>query len=235
MDDNSQDDTAAGKVDQDLQTRIVIIDENALSRSCLTRCLTANEGNFATEGYSDVAEWEKAESTVSNPIVLLCATGRKATDAAIRRDLDLIIQAAPGARVVIVSDYEESTEIVAALERGAKGYIAMSSNLDVAIAAIRLVRAGGTFVPASGLLSSRSSANQAVEEIESNGRSRQTVFTQRQLEVIDRLRQGESNKLIAYKLNMGECTVKVHVRNIMRKIKARNRTEVAILTKDMFE
>lgn len=234
MDDGSSDVAADGKLDQDLQTRIVIIDENALSRSCLMRCLAASEGNFVTEGYSRIADWEAAGPTNTTPIVLLCATGRKATDAAIRRDLDLVVQAAPEARVIVVSDYEEPTEIVAALERGARGYIAMSSNLDVAIAAIRLVRAGGTFVPASGLLSSRASGPQASEEVETGGRSRQTVFTQRQLEVIDRLRQGESNKLIAYKLNMGECTVKVHVRNIMRKIKARNRTEIAFLTNELF-
>ncbi|QEN86962.1 response regulator transcription factor [Labrys sp. KNU-23] len=234
LDESPQNDSASVKLDQDLQTRIVIIDENALSRSCLMRCLAASEGNFVAEGHPRIADWEAAGPTMTMPIVLLCATGRKATETSIRRDLDLVIQAAPDARIILVSDYEEPTEIVAALERGAKGYIAMSSNLDVAIAAIRLVRAGGTFVPASGLLSSRSQGAQASEESEVGGRSRQTVFTQRQLEVIDRLRQGESNKLIAYKLNMGECTVKVHVRNIMRKIKARNRTEIAFLTNELF-
>jgi DNA-binding NarL/FixJ family response regulator len=226
---------SSGKLDQDLQTtRIAIIDESALSRSCLMRCLVASEPNFVTEGYSGVEEWRQSDLQGAAQIVLLCATGRKSTEAAVRQDLDLVVQIAPEARVIVVSDFEESTEIVAALERGARGYIAMSSNLDVAIAAIRLVRAGGTFVPASGLLSSRSPNASTVAEAEAGGKQRQNVFTQRQLEVIDRLRQGESNKLIAYKLNMGECTVKVHVRNIMLKIKARNRTEIAFLTNELF-
>ncbi|CAM5765459.1 DNA-binding response regulator [Labrys miyagiensis] len=222
------------KLDPDLQTRIAIIDENALSRSCLMRCLSASEPNFLTKGYASVGDWQQQDAQDAPLIVLLCATGRKSTEAAVRRDLDLVIQTKPEARVIMVSDFDEPSEIVAALERGAKGYIAMSSNLDVAIAAIRLVRAGGTFVPASGLLSSRGSNSPATAEAETSGKSRQSVFTQRQLEVIDRLRQGESNKLIAYKLNMGECTVKVHVRNIMRKIKARNRTEIAFLTNELF-
>jgi len=70
-----------------------------------------------------------------------------------------------------------------------------------------------------------------VDEVEISAKGR---FTERQLDVIERLRKGESNKIIAYKLSMGECTVKVHVRNIMRKLKARNRTEIAFLTNDMF-
>jgi DNA-binding NarL/FixJ family response regulator len=229
----SQDIRSAVKLDADLQTRIGVIDENALSRSCLMRCLSASEPNFAIHGFGNIEEWKRSDLQSGPQIVLLCATGRKSTEGAVRRDLDLVIQSMPEARVIIVSDFEESAEIVAALERGAKGYIAMSSNLDVAMAAIRLVRAGGTFVPASGLLSSRSSGSTSAET-ENGIKQRQNVFTQRQLEVIDRLRQGESNKLIAYKLNMGECTVKVHVRNIMRKIKARNRTEIAFLTNELF-
>jgi DNA-binding NarL/FixJ family response regulator len=103
----------------------------------------------------------------------------------------------------------------------------------VAIAAINLVRAGGVFVPASGLAYLRTATSTPQLAAQANGKQANKLFTSRQLEVIDRLRKGESNKIIAYKLKMGECTVKVHVRNIMRKLKARNRTEVAFLTNDM--
>ncbi|MGU3537814.1 LuxR C-terminal-related transcriptional regulator, partial [Methylobacterium sp. A54F] len=48
------------------------------------------------------------------------------------------------------------------------------------------------------------------------------------------LRKGTPNKIIAYELNMCESTVKVHVRNIMKKLKAKNRTEVAYLTNRYF-
>ena len=46
--------------------------------------------------------------------------------------------------------------------------------------------------------------------------------------MLQALKQGKANKLIAHELNMREGTVKVHVRNIMRKLHAKNRTEVAI-------
>ena len=108
----------------------------------------------------------------------------------------------------------------------------MKSSLDVAVAAIRLVKAGGTFAPAGGLMSSRQPAPPPSDDIA--GRQGSGQFTVRQLEVLDCLRKGEPNKIIAYKLKMGECTVKVHVRNIMRRLKARSRTEIAFLTKDLF-
>jgi len=53
------------------------------------------------------------------------------------------------------------------------------------------------------------------------------MFTARQMAVVDALRRGKANKIIAYELEMRESTVKVHVRNIMKKLKATNRTEVA--------
>jgi DNA-binding NarL/FixJ family response regulator len=52
--------------------------------------------------------------------------------------------------------------------------------------------------------------------------------TAREAAVIRALQQGKSNKVIAYELNMCESTVKVHVRNLMKKIKAKNRTDLAI-------
>jgi DNA-binding NarL/FixJ family response regulator len=55
------------------------------------------------------------------------------------------------------------------------------------------------------------------------------MFTARQAAVVEALRRGKANKIIAYELKMRESTVKVHVRAIMKKLKARNRTEVAFL------
>jgi DNA-binding NarL/FixJ family response regulator len=53
-------------------------------------------------------------------------------------------------------------------------------------------------------------------------------LTTRQQEVLERLRQGESNKLIGRQLKLRESTVKVHIRQIMRKLGATNRTQAAL-------
>jgi len=59
------------------------------------------------------------------------------------------------------------------------------------------------------------------------------MFTSRQAAVVDSLLKGKANKIIAYERNMCESTVKVHVRSIMKKLKARNRTEVAYIVNGM--
>ena len=51
-------------------------------------------------------------------------------------------------------------------------------------------------------------------------------FTERQLAVLGHLKQGKTNKIIAHELKMSESTVKVHIRKIMQKLNATNRTEV---------
>jgi DNA-binding NarL/FixJ family response regulator len=81
-------------------------------------------------------------------------------------------------------------------------------------------------VPARTFIATRDSIEKLPATAEN---SRKSMFTVRQLTVIESLRQGKSNKVIAYELNMCESTVKVHVRHIMKKLGAKNRTEVAFL------
>lgn len=215
------------------KTSVAVIDGNTLFRDCLAHCLAVADTGLTLAGYQDVDHWHRTVPDVPAGIVLLCATGLESTRVSVRRNVAFVLRAAPAAQVIVVSDMEEALEIIEALEQGAKGYISMSADLDVAVAAIRLVRAGGTFVPACSLAGFR-----AVAASTSDPKARvdqdDSLFTDRQLEVIRLLRQGEANKRIAYSLNVGESTVKVHVRNIMRKIKARNRTEIAFLTKGLF-
>lgn len=220
-------------IDGGRTTRITVLDQNALSRTCLLRCLTVYDPNFVIDAYRDLAEWHPARIDVPGTIVLLCARGQKSTETVLHQDLIGIVEALPSARIVIVSDFEDPSEIAHALKVGAKGYISMNFDVDVAVAAIRLVKAGGTFVPASSLLALRSVTPAPSEPFLHE--QLQGPFTQREFDVITYLRKGESNKLIAHKLGLGECTVKAHVHNVMRKIKARTRTEIAFLTNDLFE
>ena len=214
---------------------IAVIDEKQLTRSCLTHSLISAAPAFAALGYASLAEWQQNGGEHVPCIALICVTGQKATEAIVELDLDYVARQEGDVRVIVVSDVEDPRLVVAALGKGARGYIGMSSSLDVALAAIRLVAAGGVFVPASGLLPSKSRIGLGGEESQDEGLSRQAAFTPKQLAVIQRLRQGESNKIIAYKLNMEECTVKVHIRNIMQKIRARNRTEIAYMTNNLFD
>ena len=130
--------------------------------------------------------------------------------------------------VIVVSHDDDADQVLLALQSGVRGYIPTSVTFDVAVEAMRLVKAGGTFVPASSL-------NSAKQKAEFAAARRTGPFSPRQTEVIEAVRQGKANKVIAYELNMRESTVKVHIRHIMRKLKATNRTQVAYLTNHLFD
>ena len=132
-------------------------------------------------------------------------------------------------KIVIVSDRDDSTQIVKAIEHGARGYILSSLPLRIVVQALNIVRVGGVYVPATSLLSllTRTDLSKTV------GKQGSATFSKRELSITKAIRRGTPNKIIAYELGMCESTVKVHVRNIMKKLKAKNRTEVAYLTKDL--
>jgi DNA-binding NarL/FixJ family response regulator len=96
---------------------------------------------------------------------------------------------------------------------------------------IALSVAGGIFVPATALFAMR----HLLDSSNSTARPLAGIFTDRQAEVVEALRRGKANKIIAYELNLRESTVKVHVRNIMKKVKATNRTEVVFKLNDIFQ
>jgi DNA-binding NarL/FixJ family response regulator len=202
-----------------------IIERRILIRDCLVRCLKDNKRNDVIRSFSTVDEWLKERPHVSlAPVVVLCSAER--TEAEVERDIALLSQAIPDISIIMLSDREDASSVFSALDKGVRGYITTSMAFDVAVQAIRLVRAGGTFVPARTLIASRDSIEKWPLDSE---KPRNELFTARQLTVVEALRQGKANKVIAYELNMCESTVKVHVRNIMKKLGAKNRTEVAFL------
>ena len=129
-------------------------------------------------------------------------------------------QVLDGTPIVVLSDGEELQPAMNILQSGARGYISTSMSLDVAIEALRVVQAGGQFVPASCFITGRAELAAALSR----------RFTARQAEVVAAVCLGKPNKIIAFELNMRVSTVKVHLRNIMKRLNATNRTEVAYIT-----
>jgi DNA-binding NarL/FixJ family response regulator len=132
--------------------------------------------------------------------------------------------------LVLVSEREEPEQVIAAFKAGARGFIPMSVTPPVAMQAFTFIMSGGSFFPPTALIQ-RTHVESSVRVVTSKG----TValgdargLTARQQEVLQRLGQGESNKLIGRQLKLRESTVKVHIRQIMRKLGATNRTQAAL-------
>lgn len=131
--------------------------------------------------------------------------------------------------VVVTGDCEEPHFVTELLSKGVRGYIPTSLDLAIVGHALGLISAGGVFAPASCLLNLYSEQGSNISKPGDHA-----DLTEKQMAVVEAIRRGKPNKTIAYELNMCESTVKVHVRNIMKKLHARNRTQIAYIANEMF-
>lgn len=148
------------------------------------------------------------------------------TDGWVQDELRLVRLRFPDARVIMLSDRDDAEEIAKALSLGVCGYIPTSMGCEVAFAALGLIYAGGTYIPANASRSATADINSVAETARSE-LSDGLGLTDRELAVVHLLREGKPNKLIATALKIEASTVKVHVRNLLKKLHAVNRTQAA--------
>jgi DNA-binding NarL/FixJ family response regulator len=143
----------------------------------------------------------------------------------------------PEAPLVFVAERDRLQDVIAAFDCGARGFIPMNVAPQIAIEALKFIIGGGSFFPPAVLVqgtSIRSSASADVPKMTLLAEAQTYGLTVRQQEVLEGLRRGESNKQIAKRLDIGEATVKIHIRQIMRKLGARNRTQAALSAEQLF-
>ena len=134
--------------------------------------------------------------------------------------LEKISGAFENAVIVVLSGEENPQLIRKIIDRGAAGFIPKSSPQDILIAALKLILAGGVYIPAVAV--NTSPASPATTEVLEDGIS---SLSKRQLEVLRRAVQGKSNKVIARELFIAEGTVKAHLSAAFRALGVSNRTE----------
>ena len=118
----------------------------------------------------------------------------------------------PDARVIVLTTFERDAEIQRALKAGARGYLIKSMPAQRMIETIRQVHAGRKSVPpeiAAGLAEHLGDEN----------------LSERDVEVLRHVAAGNRNRDIAERLYIAEETVKVHLKHIMNKLRANDRTE----------
>lgn len=210
---------------------LVILDPRALDRQCLASALVEHEIGMTVAAMGTMEEWREKKATYAPLGAILYNLGsRKVTDPGLQDELRRICSEFKTVPLIVLADTEDLSQILAALECGARGYIPSSVGIDVCVEVVNLAVAGGIFVPASSVLAMR----HLIDAGSNEARSFAGMFTQRQAEVAQALRRGKANKIIAYELQLRESTIKVHIRNIMKKLKATNRTEVAFKLNDLY-
>ncbi|MBB3937559.1 LuxR C-terminal-related transcriptional regulator [Aureimonas phyllosphaerae] len=215
-------------LDRETPLTIAVIDDRPLIRDCFGRGLRAVDETLELHYFSDLKSLDASDAKIGHiNIILICATWSKAKSEHYMSQIAKVRADRPETDTIILSEIEDVSDVLRAFEVGVRGYIPPTVSLEVAVSAMHLVAAGGIYVPASIL----TRCEQLIRQSPTTSADEDSVslFTSRQMLVIDALRKGKANKIIAYDLNMCESTVKVHVRNIMKRLKARNRTEVVYL------
>jgi DNA-binding NarL/FixJ family response regulator len=200
-----------------------LIDHYRLTQECLTKALGSLHPEIQISSFTAVQDCIDAAS-INFDLIIYHFHGSNVSDTMMTQTIATISQAFPTTPVMIFSDADRAqhqTIMRSSLQSGARGFVpTQTAGLPITSAAISLVGAGGTFVPADLMLT--------IPQDHSPGRlNRLNRLTSRQNAVFTRLRLGKPNKIIAYELGMRESTVKVHVRNIMQKVGATNRTQAA--------
>lgn len=159
-------------------------------------------------------------------LIVLNVGGSSLHDLQTRTMLRAVRDQFPATPCAILSDRTEADEAVGAVSFGFQAFISTTTPLAVVHQALTFIMNGGAYFPREALLEIADGRERARHH---SSAATGSSLTPRQSQVLDRLRSGKSNKLIARELDMQESTVKVHVRQIMSKLGASNRTQVAIM------
>ncbi len=127
----------------------------------------------------------------------------------------------PTIPVVVLSGSDRREDVMRAIDLGAMGYIPKTSSSKVMLSALRLVLAGGVYLPPIALMPDSPTPPRAVSP-------RDLGLTDRQCQVLALLLQGKPNKIICRELDLAEGTVKIHVAAILRALNVNTRTQAVV-------
>jgi two-component system, NarL family, nitrate/nitrite response regulator NarL len=142
----------------------------------------------------------------------------------------------PLARVVLLTDHMEPGAIVPAFQAGLDGLCSTAMDREPLIKALELVMLGETFISAAAGIAlfqqwqarPQAHAGGSITPASTNDFPSVSRLSGREAQILHCLTKGASNKLIARDLGVAEATIKVHVKAILRKVKAANRTQAAM-------
>jgi NarL family two-component system response regulator LiaR len=201
------------------RTRVAIVEDHALTRAGLR---TALEGSFdvVAEAADGLMGWEAILR--ERPDVAVIDIGIPAIDGVtltkrVRTEL-------PATRVVIVTMLDLEDEVLAALAAGADAYCLKSSEPERIVEAVRIASEGGAYFDPqiAHIVLSRFAPGTPASP-------RSSPLTQRETEVLRAIAEGRANSEIAESLHLGLGTIKGHIRDILEKLSASDRTQAAVV------
>jgi DNA-binding NarL/FixJ family response regulator len=204
---------------------LIIIERQVLARTCIVSILKREVTGFEIVEMATTSglNWLSRRDV---RLIALNIGDKEITDPSIENDLALVAAFCPNAYVALLSNRDDEATASGAMQRGVRGFFPTSIPVDVAMAGLRLVLAGGVYRPLPIIRQNEASNLKTIAPIVS--KKTMVNLTPREQQVLAELKLGLPNKLIAVKLNRSENTVKMHIQHIMRKCFAHNRTEAVL-------
>ena len=200
-----------------MSIRVLVVDDHAVVRSGLRRLLDA-EPDIETVGEAPTAERAVFEAIEQRPDVVLLdlvMPGKGGIDG-----MPPLLQAAPDAKVLVLSMQDDPRYVREAFEAGAAGYVLKEAADTEVVAAVRAVAAGERYVhPALG-------ARLIAAEAEERRREEADPLSEREREVLRLLALGHTNQEIAQLLYISVRTAETHRAHIMQKLGLSSRAEL---------
>lgn len=203
------------------KTRVLIIDDHPLFRRGVSQLLELNQGfELVGEAASGQEGIDLAKQLDPDLILLdLNMKGMSGLETlSTMRDLEI------DARIILITVSNAPEDLVAAIRAGSDGYILKDNDPDEILKLIDAAMHGQTAISPelTSLLATALREERVLEQ-----RSHASL-TERENAILKCLAAGKSNKLIARELDIMESTVKVHIRNLLKKLKFRSRVEAAV-------
>lgn len=210
--------------------RILIVDDHALFRVGLLNIL-GREKEFDVIGEADSSRSAIEMAELHNPDVILMdaslpSPGGIETTQRIRREL-------PATAIVVMAADEDEEALFASIKAGAAAFCVKDISPEDLVHVVRRV-SGGEFLINDKVFSKPAVASRVLKEFRElavYGQEAQPIFaplSPREVEILDNIAQGMTNKQVAYALSISEQTVKNHMSSILRKLAVNDRTQAVV-------
>ncbi len=214
--------------------RILVVDDHTLFRRGLTALLGRDPRHKVVGDAADAGQAQRRVRELQPDLILLDnhLGGVNGVDA-----IPALHEAAPQARILMLTVSEDGEDLAIALRNGACGYLLKTMEGDALTQAIHRAMAGESVVAPEMtgklVLAYRSAANGAAEA-PSNAKpaSPLATLTPRELDILRAITAGASNKEIARQFAIAETTVKIHVQHILRKLDVSTRVHAAVMASE---
>ncbi len=193
------------------QIRVMVVDDQAVVRQGIVALInTVTDMTViavATNGQEAIEQFRLSQPDVTLMDLRMPVVGGVEAIGRIRREF-------PGARIIVLTTFDGDEDIYRSLQAGAQGYLLKDMFFDELEEAVRKVHAGSRRIPTAV-------AEKLAERMSGSD------LTARELEVLEQIVRGRSNKEIGSQLNISEATVKSHINNILSKLGVNDRTQAA--------